>query len=175
MHETPEELAALQRLLDDSAAAGGPHLRGIITAERRLSAAELCARLTGMRLLTLSTVAADGRPLSGAVDGYLIHGTWYFSSGRESVRMRHLRSRPAVSAVHLPGESLQVSVHGDAELFEFSDPVHGALLRQAMLDHYLPIQGPSFEEWMDSSDEALGGRIVARKMFTFHLDDQATA
>jgi hypothetical protein len=31
VYETPEEIAALQRLLDDSAHAAGAHLRGIIT------------------------------------------------------------------------------------------------------------------------------------------------
>lgn len=170
MHETREELAALQQLLDDSAAAGGPHLTDIISAERRLTAEQLSERLTGMRLLTVATVTADGRPLAGAVDGYLLHGSWYFSSGRDSVRMRHLRTRPAISAVYVPNESLQVSVHGHVELFDFSDPVHGRLLRQAMLDHYLPIQGPSFEEWLDSSDEATGARIEAAKMFTFFMD-----
>jgi hypothetical protein len=173
VHETPDDLAALQQLLDDSAAAGGPHLTGIIGAERRLTASQLCERMTGMRLLSVATVTADGRPLAGAVDGYLLHGAWYFSSGRDSVRMTHLRTRPAVSAVHLPDESLQVSAHGHVELFEFSDPAHGALLRQAMLDHYLPLQGPSFEEWIDSSDEAIGARIVATKIFTFHLEGTA--
>ncbi|HEX3706296.1 MAG TPA: pyridoxamine 5'-phosphate oxidase family protein [Mycobacteriales bacterium] len=169
MYETADELDALQRLLDDSAAGGGPHLSSIITAERRLTATELCARMTGLRLLAVATVTADGRPLVGPVDGYLIHGSWYFSSGRTSVRMRHLQTRPAVSATHLPDESLAVSVHGRAELFELSDPVHGAALRQAMLDHYLPLQGPSFEEWLNSSD-ATGARIVTEKMFTFHLE-----
>jgi hypothetical protein len=96
VHETPEELAGPQQLLDDSAAAGGAHLTDIIRTERRLTVAQLCGQL--------------------------------------------------------------------------SDPVHGPMLRQAMLDHYLPIQGPSFEEWMDSSDEAIGARIVATKMFTFHMD-----
>lgn len=38
MHETPEDLAGLQRLLDDSHARGGAHLRSIFTDERRLSA-----------------------------------------------------------------------------------------------------------------------------------------
>ena len=38
MLETPEELAALQALLDASMATAGPHLRGIISDERRLSA-----------------------------------------------------------------------------------------------------------------------------------------
>jgi hypothetical protein len=172
VHETPEELAGLQRLLDDSAATGGAHLTEIINTERRLTAAQLCDRLTGMRLLTVATVTADSRPLAGAVDGYLLHGTWYFSSGRSSVRMQHLRTRPAISAVYLPSEGLQVSVHGHAELFELSDSTHGLLLRQAMIDHYLPIQGPSFEEWMDSSDEAIGARIVATKMFTFCMDGE---
>jgi hypothetical protein len=161
-------MAELQQLLDDSAAGAGPHLSGIITPERRLSAAELCEKLTGMRLLALATVTADGRPLVGPVDGYFLHGHWYFSSGRGAVRMRHLSARPAVSATHLPGDELAVTVHGTAELFEMSDPVHGALLRQAMLDHYLPRQGPAFEEWVNGLD-APGGRIVAQKMFTFHM------
>ena len=167
MYETPDELHRLQQLLDESAAGAGPHLRSIITDDRRLNAGELCAKLPGMRLLVLSTVTADGRPLSGPVDGYLLHGSFYFSSGRDSVRMRHLATRPAVSAVHLPGEELAVSVHGRAELFELSDPVHGDL-RRAMLDHYLPKQGPAFESWLDQAD-ALGARIDADKMFTFHM------
>ena len=167
MHETPDEIEQLQDLLDRSVAVAGPHLRSIITDGRRLSAEELCARLTGMRLLVLSTVTADGRPLSGPVDGYLLHGSFYFSSGHDSVRMRHLATRPAVSAVHLPGEELAVTVHGRAELFELSGPAHSDL-RQAMLDHYLPQQGPAFETWLDEGD-ALGARIEAERMFTFHM------
>jgi hypothetical protein len=168
MRETTDEIEQLQGLLDRSAAGAGPHLKSIITEERRLSAEELCARLTGMRLLVLSTVTADGRPLSGPVDGYLLHGSFYFSSGRDSVRMRHLAVRPAVSAVHLPGEELAVTVHGRAELFELSGPTHRDL-RQAMLDHYLPKQGPEFEKWLDEGDDSLGARIEAERMFTFHM------
>ncbi|HEX5299677.1 MAG TPA: pyridoxamine 5'-phosphate oxidase family protein, partial [Streptosporangiaceae bacterium] len=80
MLETPEELDELQQLLDRSAAGAGSHLRGIITDERRLSAAQLTGRLTGMRLLVAATVTADGRPLAGPVDGYFLHGTFWFSS-----------------------------------------------------------------------------------------------
>jgi hypothetical protein len=167
--ETRDELESLQRLLDESASSAGPHLSGIITAERRLGAEELCRRLQGMRLLVVATVTADGRPLVGPVDGYLLHGSFHFSSGRTSVRLRHLRRRPAVSASHLPGEALAVTVHGRAEVFDLDDPDRGAPLRQAMLDHYLPLQGPAFAEWLDQAD-AVGARIVADKMFTFHLD-----
>ncbi|HEX4863644.1 MAG TPA: pyridoxamine 5'-phosphate oxidase family protein, partial [Acidimicrobiales bacterium] len=111
---------------------------------------------------------ADGRPLCGPVDGYFLHGSFWFSSGRDSVRVRHLRRRPAVSATHLPGENLAVTVHGRAELFELSRQ-EGAELRQAMLDHYVPLQGPQFEEWLDELD-GLGARIHAERMFTFHME-----
>jgi hypothetical protein len=165
MLETPEEMDGLQQLLDRSAAAAGPHLRGIITDDRRLSAAQVCQLLQGLRLLVVATVTADGRPLAGPVDGYFLHGSFYFSSGRDSVRMRHLAVRPGVSATYLPAENLALTVHGRAELFDVNEPARGEL-RQAMLDHYLPLQGPGFETWLDQAD-AMGARIVADKMFTF--------
>jgi general stress protein 26 len=168
MLENQEELDRLQELLDRSAAGAGEHLRGIITDERRLTAAQLAARLPGMRLLTVATVTADGRPLAGPVDGYFLHGSFWFSSGRNSVRMRHLAARPAVSATHLPGEELAVTVHGRAELFDLRDPAD-AELREAMLAWYVPRQGPEFETWLDRLD-AVGARIAAEKMFTFSTE-----
>lgn len=167
MHESVDEVQAIQAVLDRSAASAGPHLAGIITEERRLSAVELVEQLHGMRLMVVATVTADGRPLAGPVDGYLLHGSFHFSTGRESVRARHLRARPSVSATHLPGEHLAVTVHGRAHLHDLQDPARPDL-RQAMLDHYLPIQGPAFEDWLRHSD-AIGVRIEAEKLFTFHL------
>ena len=168
MLETPAETGRLQDLLDRSAAGAGTHLRDIITDERRLSAARVCELLRGMRLLVAATVTADGRPLAGAVDGYFLHGSFYFSSGRNSVRMRHLAARPAVSATHLPGEELAVTVHGRAELLELRDPA-AAELRQAMLDWYVPRQGPEFESWLNALD-AVAARIEPAKMFTFSME-----
>lgn len=165
MLETAAEMSRLQELLDRSAAGAGPHLREIITGDRRLSAAQVCELLQGMRLLVAATVTADGRPLAGPVDGYFLHGSFYFSSGRDSVRMRHLAARPAVSATHLPGEALAVTVHGRAELFDLRGP-EGRELRQAMLDYYLPRQGAQFETWLEEID-AIGARITAARMFTF--------
>ena len=168
MYETPSELVALQRLLDESAAAAGAHLREVITDDRRLGADQLCRRLDGMCLLVLGTVTSDGRPLVGPVDGYLLHGSLFFSSAKSSVRIRHLKARPFVSATHLPNKELAVTVHGRAELFELSDPGHSEL-RRAMLDHYLPIPGPDFESWLDGAD-TIGVRIDAQKIFTFTSD-----
>ena len=137
------------------------HLGGIITDDRRLSAEQVCQKLQGMCLLIVATVTADGRPLVGPVDGYLLHGSFYFSSGRNSVRMRHLAARPAVSATHVPGEELAVTVHGLAELFKLSDRAH-VELREAMLDWYLPKQGPEFETWLNSEDP-IGARRGCRQ------------
>ena len=124
MYETPAEMDRLQQLLDQSAAAAGPHLRSIITDDRRLSAEELCARLTGMRLLVVSTVTADGRPLSGPVDGYLLHGSLFFSSRQDSVRMRHLAARPAVAPCTYRVRGCAVSSR-PGRAVELSDPGHG--------------------------------------------------
>lgn len=167
MHETPEELRRLQALLDDSMRDAGPHAREIIGKERRLGAVDLTARLQGLRLLVLATVTADGRPLSAPVDGYFLHGTFWFSLGSNAVRTRHLTVRPWVSATHMPGEDLAVTVHGRAERFGIRDRRCDEL-RQAMLDVYLPKQGPSFGTWLDTVD-AIGARIVPQKMFTFHM------
>jgi hypothetical protein len=167
MLETPEELARLQALLDRSMADAGPHLKEIIEPARRLDAHQLTEDLQGMRLLVLATATADGRPLSAPVDGYFLHGTFWFSLGTHAVRTRHMTRRPHISATHLPGESLAVTVHGSAQRFDLRAD-ECADLRQAMLDHYLPLQGPSFAEWMDEVD-AVGARLTPEKMFTFHM------
>jgi len=38
-----------------------------------------------------------------------------------------------------------------------------------MLDHYIPLQGPDFQTWLDNLD-GLAARIRPDKMFTFHHD-----
>ena len=97
----------------------------------------MCTGLTGMSLLALATVTADGRPLVGPVDGVFYRGCFYFGSSPDSVRFRHLRHRPQVSATHLPGEELAVTVHGRATPVD----VHAAGqagFRRALLEVYVP-------------------------------------
>jgi hypothetical protein len=163
VQETPEDIAALQELLDRSHAAGGRHLRSIITPERRVNAADLVERLQGMRLLVVATVTADGRPLTGPVDGIFYRGAFHFGSSPDSFRLRHLRVRPQVSATHLPGEELCVTVHGTAVPVD----VQAGGLRQALLDIYVPRYGPDWEKFLDSGPSYI--RIQADKMFTFHM------
>ena len=55
MRETESNLRRLQSVLDESHEGAGLHLRSVITPERRLTAVDLTARLTGMKLLALAT------------------------------------------------------------------------------------------------------------------------
>jgi uncharacterized pyridoxamine 5'-phosphate oxidase family protein len=165
MNETPEDLAALQELLDRSFEEAGAHLLRIITPERRLTAEQVSERLTGMCLLALATVTADGRPIVGPVDGVFHRGAFHFGSAPDSVRFRHIRARPQVSATHLPGEELAVTVHGRAVPVDVKTDLG---FRQALLDIYVPRYGESWEtDFLDSGP--VYARIEAERMFTFHM------
>jgi uncharacterized pyridoxamine 5'-phosphate oxidase family protein len=168
MHETPADIARLQELIDRSYAAAGAHLLRIHSPERRLSAEQLAQRLQGMCLLALATVTGDGRPIVGPVDGIFYRGAFHFGSAPDSVRFRHIRARPQVSATHLPGEELAVTVHGRAVPIDIASPDEAGF-RQAVLDIYVPRYGPQWEtEFLDSGPAY--ARIEAERMFTFQME-----
>jgi hypothetical protein len=154
VRETPAELEALQRLLDESLAHGGAHLRAVLDGQG-VPAGELVDLLTGMRLLVLATTASDGRPVTGTVDGFFVHGRFHFGTAPNALRARHIRRDPRVSATHVPGEQLQVVVHGIAEPV----PTDGDLAA-ALTEQY------GDEDWWR---EAPYFRIEPERMFTFRL------
>jgi hypothetical protein len=158
VHETTEDLERLQRLLDDSYAAAGTHLRSVITPDRRLDAAGVVAEMGAMRVMALATTTAAGEPRVGPVDGLLYRGRLHFGSGADSARFRHLRARPAVSASVIDGERLQITVHGTAhEVRPSADPGLEAFL--------VSVYGRrSWESWMRDLPWA---RIEPRKVITF--------
>jgi uncharacterized pyridoxamine 5'-phosphate oxidase family protein len=164
MHETTEDIATVQELLDRSYAQAGAHLLSIHTPERRLSAEEVADRLTGMCLLALATVTADGRPIVGPVDGIFYRGAFHFGSSPDSVRFRHIRARPDVSATYLPGEELAVTVHGRAVPVDHRTDEG---FRATLLEIYVPRYGAEFEEFIDSGP--VYARIDADRMFTFAM------
>jgi hypothetical protein len=166
MHESPADLAALQDLLDRSYASAGAHLLSIHTPERRLSAGEVAQRLTGMCLLALATVTADGRPVVGPVDGVFYRGAFHFGSSPDSLRFRHIRVRPQVSATYLPGEELAVTVHGRAVPIDVAGEPNAGF-RRALLEIYVPRYGPQWEDFLDSGP--VYARIDADRMFTFSM------
>jgi hypothetical protein len=167
VHETAADLDALQQLLDRSYAAAGEHLRRIVTPERRMPAAALAARLEGVRLLALATATADGRPIVGPVDGIFYRGAFWFGSAPDSVRFRHIRTRPDVSATHIDGEPFSVTVHGRAHVHDLRDPgVAG--FRSALAEVYTPRYG---EDWIGWAEQHPYARIDARRMYTFNFEE----
>jgi hypothetical protein len=165
VHESPEDLAALQELIDRSYGTAGEHLLRIHTPERRLSAEQVAERLQGMCLLALATVTADGRPIVGPVDGVFYKGAFHFGSAPDSVRFKHIGARPYVSATHLPGEELAVTVHGRAVPIDVHADEHAAF-KQTLMDIYLPQYG---EAWLRILESGVYARIDAERMFTFAM------
>jgi nitroimidazol reductase NimA-like FMN-containing flavoprotein (pyridoxamine 5'-phosphate oxidase superfamily) len=166
MHETPEDLAELDRLLEQSYQGAGGHLRAIHTEGRRLRAAQLVARLTGMRLLVLATVSPRGHPLTSPVDGVFYRGHFYFGTDPGSVRWRHLTACPWVSATHLPSEDWAVVVHGRAVPVD-TRAKEQAGFRAALLDVYTPRYGPEWEQFLDSGP--VYARIEPERMFSLDV------
>ena len=137
------------------------HLRSVITPERRLTAVDLTARLTGMKLLALATVNSRGAPVVGPVDGIFYRGEFWFGTSPSALRIRHIRRNPAVSATHVPGEELAVTVHGKAHIegtpADLPDGF-GEVCREIYGD-----------VWLEWGSEAVYCRIEPARMFTFYL------
>lgn len=166
MYETADDLTRLQRLLDESYQAAGTHLREVITPERRITAVKLSEILVGMRMLVLSTVTKDCRPIGRPVDGIFFRGDFYFGSSPFSTRFSHIKRGSLVSATHLPSEDLSVTVHGNATPIDTKSRDYGQF-RRALLDIYVPRYGTDWEKFLDSGP--LYARITAHRMFTFFM------
>jgi len=144
MYETPEELAALQELLDRSHAGATDHLRNIINDDRRLTAPDLVALLTGMKVISVATVTAQGHPRISAMDGHFLHASWSFSTSGTAAKARHMHRRPDVSVAHVDHEELAVFSHGRVEEMAESDPDWAETL-----DHWTNHYGSSPLSWAE--------------------------
>lgn len=142
MHETGSEVRRLQSLLDESYALAGRHIKTIHTPERRLSAEAVCAELTGVCVLDLATVNSEGRPFVSPVDGLFLGGQFWFGSADSSLRFRHIRGNPHVSAAHTRGEELSILIHGIAHEIDSSTGEH-----ERLHDYCREIYGDGFDSW----------------------------
>jgi hypothetical protein len=141
LHETDEDVRWLQDLLDRSYQAAGSHLREIHSDAARVTAGAVVARLQGMKVLVVATVSADGRPLTGPVDGFFHRGRWHFGTSPDAFRARHLARSPAVSATYVHGEELVVTVHGRARRLDLAGDDAGFV--QVLRDKY----GDDWDDW----------------------------
>src|SRR5262249_13316201 len=141
----------------------GEHMRSIHTSERRVSAEDLAQVLRGVRVLDLATVTAKCEPRVGPVDGLFFRGHFYFGSGEESVRVRHLRVRPQVSACHTVGETFATIVHGRAVEIDVRAASEGAFLA------YIHEVYPEWEEWYAKSTPPYA-RIEPSAMYAYAFE-----
>lgn len=170
MLETPDEIAALQALLDSSLAGSTGHLRSIVT-ERTMTAQQLTGVLTGMCTLALSTVTAHGEPRVSGVDGHFLHGTWYFGTARSAAKARHLAARPAASAAHMRGEDLGVFTHGTVRTM---NPEDGEPAEEwpGLLAHLKDFYGADAFDW---DREVVYYRLMPHWMTVFAPDPEKPA
>jgi hypothetical protein len=160
MHETDEELEALQRLLDASYERAGSHLRSIWRPEDRLDAAQVSAGLRGVEVLDLATVTPRGEPRVAPVDGLFFRGRFWFGSAQSSARFRNIRANPAVSAAVTRGlETFLVIVHGRAVEIDPRGPEAGGFSEHARRVYDF--------DWDAAHPTAPYARIDARTMLAF--------
>jgi hypothetical protein len=157
MFETPVEMAQLQRLLDESYARAGEHLLAIHAAPARITADQLVAELQGMHVFVVATTTSECEPRTGPVDCFLYRGEVRFGTSANAHRARHLARSGAVSATHVRGEGLVVTVHGGVKPIDLeeADRDFGEYLR----DHY---GGAHYERYLVGSPYY---RIVPHRMY----------
>lgn len=160
MRETAAELKALQKLIDKSHKRIGRHM-GAIThpGKYSLSAKQVVKLLEGMKTVAVAAPAPNGDPLVAPMDGWFLHGKFYFSSAGDSVRIRGLRKRPRASIAYFEGEKFLINAHGPVTLM-FKGHRSVREIDGIFEAHY----GGSAFDW---SDEGVYVRLDADRFFTY--------
>ena len=93
------------------------------------------------------------------MDGWFLHGKFFFSSSGDSIRVKGLRTRPRASIAYFEGERFLINAHGPVELMFKGHPDVSEI--DAIFDrHY----GSSAFDW---SDEGVYVRLDADRFFTY--------
>ena len=160
MRETVAELKALQSLIDRSLKRTGPHMKAIVhPGKYSLSAKQVVKLLDGMKTVAVAAPAPNGDPLVAPMDGWFLHGKFFFSSGGDSIRIKGLRKRPRASIAYFEGEKFLINAHGPAVLMFKGHPDVGEI-DDTFNKHY----GSSAFDW---SDEGVYVRLDADRFFTY--------
>lgn len=164
MHETSKDLIELQRLLDESYASAGEHLRSIFLPDQLCSATELVAALPGIFLIHLATVTARCEPLVAPLDGLFYRGRLWFGLPPGAQRARHLRARPQVSATHIDGEFCLI-VHGTAREVTDGHPLYAGFSEYARALYGPDLIAQNQERYRGRREPEFNGFIEARRMY----------
>jgi len=124
-----------------------------------LNAKQVVKLLDGMKTVAVAALAPNGDPLVAPMDGWFLHGKFFFSSGGDSIRIRGLRRRPRASIAYFEGEKFLINAHGPVVLMFKGHPEVGEI-DETFKKHY----GGSAFEW---SDEGVYVRLDADRFFTY--------
>jgi uncharacterized pyridoxamine 5'-phosphate oxidase family protein len=124
MRETPAEIAELQAWFGAHMASANPHMTGIVSEARRLTANQVVRYLTGTKHVAFATVTSKGEPRVSPLDSLFIHGRFTMGTGAHATKIAHLRRNPACSAVHMDGDRIAVAVNGTVEWLPREHPDH---------------------------------------------------
>jgi uncharacterized pyridoxamine 5'-phosphate oxidase family protein len=122
MHETEDDLAWLQSVIDHSIETAGPYLRSSFRMPTdSLSPRQLVTLLDGILEVALATVTARNEPRVSPIGALFWRGRFYIPTLTASARVKQLRHNPAVSVTYYQGVDIAVIVHGHAAFIEPPD------------------------------------------------------
>lgn len=161
MHETPEDAAHLQALLDRSIERAGAFLRSSFEMpEHSLSAAQLTRYLVGKQNVALATTTAKGAPRVAPIGLFFYRGQFFIPTVATAARTRMVAARPAVSLTHFVGDDLAIIAHGTATIIPVDHPAFAGL--EAIQRAASP-SGQSLRDW----GEGVYLRVEAETLVTF--------
>ncbi|MEX2395277.1 MAG: pyridoxamine 5'-phosphate oxidase family protein [Actinomycetota bacterium] len=169
MRETTADLEALQRLLDESDANAGEHLKSIFGGPNRMTATDLADKLGGIFEMNLACLTGDGSPVVAPIDAILLHGKVFFGVPAQAVRTKLLRRDQRVSMSYTDG-SFGLIVHGVAVPVA-DDSVQGLEFEEVAKELYVALYGPGwltfYEELKrkNAGKTGFAGYIEPRAMF----------
>lgn len=107
-----------------------------------MSAIDVCGLLEGVCVFDLATVNSLGQPVVAPVDGLFLSATLWFSSSHDSLRFKHIRRSPWVSAAYTKLEEISILVHGKAHEVDTNLPEF-----QQLHDYCIETYGPTYDSW----------------------------
>ena len=128
MFETEEDLADLQRLLDESFDKAVFREYSMFKERNRLSAGKL-AGFSGVRLMGIATVNSKGEPRAAPRSAAFLHGKFWLAANTNSVSARRLALNPAIGVTYFENHLL-IMGHGTVSLL----PEHGAGFKELRVE-----------------------------------------
>jgi len=115
VNETPDELAALQRIIDRSTASAGSSIkRNFIGGGWAMPAEEFVAFWGDGRMASIATVSAAGTVHAVPLDLRLVHGRFYVPTFPDSLHLQDHRTNPRCAITSWDGPYTAVVVYGTA-------------------------------------------------------------